>query len=394
MIHIGRDGWLFLTEGTNGVLAQFRRSPETNAVIAGWVAVLARRVAACRAIGATFVHVVVPEKITIHDDRLAGLALDVSLAPANRLRRALRLRPALRHANLDLVAPLRAARDGPPLYFRTDSHYTFAGRLVAYEALCARLGAVPRRDLQARPSRRIVWTGDLGLQLDPPHAETIDVVDLRRDARRTYASPIVAKREAEGNLSALHVGAHVIYTNPAPEADPRTVVLFGDSCAHFEPTMLTIMLAETFRSVHFVWSTSVDWSYVRGARPDVVITQIAERFMRRVPEDLFDLRHYALERYGRELHRAGYPLEGPEGPETDALDPGYYLATNPDVASLAVKYPDKAAFAAFHYRHFGQAEGRHPNLGACLRDIRREDGAPIPERTTARSARAEANDVA
>ena len=78
-------------------------------------------------------------------------------------------------------------------------------------------------------------------------------------------------------------------------------MLFGDSYAHFTPIMLTIMLAETFREVHFVWSASIDWGYVERARPDLVIVEIAERFMLRVPDDTFDLEAHAAERFGDEL---------------------------------------------------------------------------------------------
>jgi alginate O-acetyltransferase complex protein AlgJ len=53
--------------------------------------------------------------------------------------------------------------------------------------------------------------------------------------------------------------------------------------------MLTGMLAETVAELHFVWSASVDWSYVERVRPDVLVCEMAERFTARVPSDDFDL---------------------------------------------------------------------------------------------------------
>ena len=45
------------------------------------------------------------------------------------------------------------------------------------------------------------------------------------------------------------------------------------------------MLSETFRNVHFVWSTGLDWDLIERIRPNIVITEIAERFMSTLPKD-------------------------------------------------------------------------------------------------------------
>ncbi len=195
---------------------------------------------------------------------------------------------------------MRAARAGEDLFYRTDSHWTFAGCHLAYREICRALGATPCPDLAARGFRETEISGDLGGRFDPPRTERTRIHDLQRDAVRRYASPIVEAREAAGRADTLHVGSHVIYANAAAR-DPRRLVLFGDSYSHFAPLMLTIMLAETFSEVHFVWSTSVDWSYVERVRPDILLTEIAERFMFRVPDDTFNLDDYAAERFGEEV---------------------------------------------------------------------------------------------
>ncbi|WP_204307354.1 hypothetical protein, partial [Enterobacter hormaechei] len=80
--------------------------------------------------------------------------------------------------------------------------------------------------------------------------ETVAHWDLQRDAVRVHSGALVAAYEAEGRAEALHVGAHVVYRNASPGADPRRVVLFGDSYAHFTPILLTGLLAESFAEVH------------------------------------------------------------------------------------------------------------------------------------------------
>ena len=305
-VHVGRDGWLFLTAGSNNVVGQFSRSPFMARRLTEWKRLLVARTRRGRALGTGYLHVIVPEKLTVYDHKLDGLKVAVRLSPATRLRRSLFWHRAARRACLDLVGAFREQRDAQDLFYRTDSHWNFFGCQLAYRTICAAVGARPCADFEARSHSDIARTGDLGEKLDPPVSEVTPVYALQRDAVRAYASPIVRAREAAGEAHKLHVGAHVIYRNESEAADPRRIVLFGDSYAHFAPIMLTIMLAETFREVHFIWSSAIDWGYVARTKPDWVIAQVAERFLFRVPDDAFDLDRYAAERFGAEL--AGAPV--------------------------------------------------------------------------------------
>ncbi|MDP4024480.1 hypothetical protein Q8W71_17785 [Methylobacterium sp. NEAU 140] len=312
-IHVGHDGWLFLISGSNNVVDQFNKSDYMTFQVESWRKIILRRRHRLARMGIVYRHVVVPEKLTIYEDRLDGISIEVALSPARRLPRMFPRRPRrwhhvggpldalrLRRTCVDLIEPMRAQRAGADLYFRTDSHWNLAGCLIGYRAVCRAFGARPRDDFDRRPSLIVEHAGDLGSALDPPRTETARVHALQRDAARSYASPIVLTRERAGLSHTLHVGAHVIYAN-AQASDPRVLVLFGDSYAHFAPSALTIMLAETFREVHFIWSTSVDWAYVERVKPDLVLTEIAERFMFRTPDDRFDLERYAAERFGDEI---------------------------------------------------------------------------------------------
>ena len=315
-IHVGKDGWLFVVAGSNNVAAQFNASDFMVHQTRAWRALVLSRRARARALGAVYRHLVVPEKLCIYDAFLDGLAVDPRLSPARRLRehvparrltarlRAWRATLALRRTCIDLVGPMRAARGGTPLFHRTDSHWSFAGCHLAYRALCRALRARPCPDLADRGMREAAFVGDLGARFDPPRGERARLHTLQRDAVRVHASPIVAAREAAGRADTLHVGSHVIYRN-ATARDRRRLVLFGDSYADFAPTRLTIMLAETFAEVHFVWSTSIDWAYVAQVRPDILLTEIAERFMFRVPEDDFSVAAYAADRFADEIPAAG-----------------------------------------------------------------------------------------
>ncbi|GJD48181.1 hypothetical protein OPKNFCMD_0897 [Methylobacterium crusticola] len=299
MVHIGRDGWLFLVGGTNRVRHQYRASLPVAWRLWRWRRLVARRTARAAGLGIRCFHVVVPEKLSVYDDRLDGLALDPALSPARRLGAGLARSPAA-GAWIDLVGPMRAARDdGPPLYLRTDTHWSPEGCRLAFAAIMRAVGATPPADLAERPSHDSEAVRDLGAKLDPPPRETMRIPLVQRDAVRTYASPLVAAYEAQGRAADLHVGAHVVFRNESPGADPRTLMLFGDSCAHFTPIFLTGLLAESFREVHFVWSSSLDWGYVARVRPHLLLVEMAERFMTRLPADRFDIEAAGAARLAR-----------------------------------------------------------------------------------------------
>lgn len=99
-------------------------------------------------------------------------------------------------------------------------------------------------------------------------------------------------------------------------------MLFGDSFSECREHLLTGMLAETFREVHFIWNPNIDYEYVNFIQPDVVITELAERFMTRVPADKLDIQSFAAERLANYKVKAinGDPSMGFALPESVILE--------------------------------------------------------------------------
>ena len=317
-IHVGRDEYLFLVQGSNNVSSQYVKSPEMQWLLWQWRHAIYTRDKRLRSMNIVYKHVTMPEKLTIYDNLLSGIEINWRLSPALRLlkedpyfvrypgrlinvARYLRRRNRWKNILIDLVMPLRKARDDQMLFLRTDSHLSFAGLLIAYREICHVLGVKPVRDFWERPTHyEPNFTGDLGRDFVPLRMEGVTLYLPQRDAVRIYASPIVAHRERAGAIHTLHTGSHVIYRNEKA-ADPRSMILFGDSYSNITPNMLTIVLAETFREVHYIWSTSVDWNYIEKIMPDIVLTEMSERFIFRAPDDTFNLEAYCVKRYGEEL---------------------------------------------------------------------------------------------
>ncbi len=285
-VHTGRDGWLFLIGGHNRVMDRYRGPLAQWWLLRRWTRLIAARSARAERLGIRCLHVFVPEKLSVYDDKTDGLRY----APGNASTRQLARRLGRSHAYLDLVAPLRAARDGPvPLYLRTDTHWSLEGCLLVYRAIMRALGATPPADIATRLRVECPEVMDLGAKLAEPPIEAVERMAILRDASRVETGPLLAAYEAVGRANELHTGAHVIYRNAAETADPRRLVLFGDSCAHFAPFMLTGLLAESFYEVHFIWSSSLDWQYIEAVKPDILLYELAERFLARVPSDDYDV---------------------------------------------------------------------------------------------------------
>lgn len=297
MIESGDDGWVFLAGGSNPFLTYLRGIDEIErTVLDDWRALLESRRSRLAGLGIRYQHVFAPEKSTIYADRLC---------PAGDRNRShiARLNTVAGGMFLDLVPYFLHQRDALQLYHRTDSHWNFYGAFSAFQLLGSDLGfRVPESILRA-PVEQIEVMWDLGSKLSPPQTERSEIRDVLVHARRVWVNQLVEIKEASGNPNEgrLHVGSVAVFRNPQA-VNRQRVVIFGDSFSEYRPHLLTAMFAEAFEEVHFVWSSSIDFDYVDLVRPDLVVTELAERFMRIVPKDeqaVAAIVHRQLDAYGQ-----------------------------------------------------------------------------------------------
>ncbi|MEA2856985.1 MAG: hypothetical protein QOH98_1306 [Methylobacteriaceae bacterium] len=291
-VHVGRDGWLFLVGGSNSVGSLYDRDNglTPDRVLQKWADLIERRATRLEQMGIQYVHINVPEKLTLYDDKLADPPIvDWRLSPAVRLRDMVRRLPH-GHVWLDLIEPFRNAPNKEQLYFRTDTHWSGEGCYLAYRLLCERIGLVPEPDLLSRPHQALDGILDMGNKMDPPVYEPVKFYDFRVKSKRVWQNAITTYLEDQSFGAQIHVGTHVRYRNTTPTAQNKKILIFGDSFASQRGDALTAMLAETASDVEFVWSSNFDWSYIRQAKPDVVIYELTERFMTILAEDRLNLR--------------------------------------------------------------------------------------------------------
>lgn len=295
-VHVGQDGWLFLTGGTNGPIRMYRRSIGQAWRLRRWAWLIGTRARESRRRGIRYLHLAAPEKLSVYGDRAPALRIDPRLGSGQVLSHMFGDEAVCP----DPVPALIAARREAETFLRTDSHWSSEGCRVAHDVVCGVLEAPLRWSLAERATVQLDdFTGDLGVKLTPAPSELLRRSVVQRDAARVDANALVLACEAAGRIGELHRGARVVFRNETVDADPRRLVLFGDSYADFTQHSLSGMLAETFREVHFIWSPQIDWGYVDRVRPDVLISELAERFMFRLPDDRgYDNEVFARERMG------------------------------------------------------------------------------------------------
>lgn len=302
-IHCGDDGWLFLRTGRNYVEKFFSErdyfgAEETDM----WVDVLRTRKRVLHENGIEYFHCIAPDKITVYSDRYGSYLPYYNRRPSLVLPSALE-REGCEDIMIDLSGPLAAERDHALLYWKTDTHWTFRGAAIAAREICNALG-VTQPDFFDGSFYEYCGTLDLGSKSDPQIEELCSFFNFREPAELVYANDLVVQAASQpmSQRAGLLQGSHVIYRrHNAPNSE--TIALFGDSYCEVAPYLLTGLLAQTFREVHFIWSNSIDYSYIFEIKPDIVLSEGAERFVKRIPDDRRDLRAFAAERHAAFLAR-------------------------------------------------------------------------------------------
>lgn len=308
----GCDGWLFFA----GDQAIFRRlysnAPLTLWQLFLWRWLILRRVRRARALGARYLQLIVPDKMSVWREKLEGAFPPSAMSPARRLGASLPAR--VRRENwIDAYSAFREARAGANLYFRTDTHWCMSGFLLGYRLICAACGTEPAAHLLAATIHEHPGVMDIASKCEPPVVEMAEGLVFEARARRLSCNDLVTFREAHPeHVVGTSFGSRIVLRNDDPYVDPRTIVVFGDSHLYHH-TGLGPMLGETFREVHMLWSSPIDWGYVARVRPDILIHQLSERFLRRLPKDGLDLEAFANERL-EAARRAETPSSVPVAP--------------------------------------------------------------------------------
>jgi hypothetical protein len=292
---VGKDGWLFLGGGSNSVMDYYTGKKIFDAHLTRkWRRLLSGRFDRLKALGADYVHLFAPNKLSVYPEYHPDSMPYFNGHPIRALMNSYGEENIRIHENIiDPIPYFTDLKKDHLLYWKTDTHWTYLGAYAAYQLICSRLQVDPLSELLDRKYGEAELALDLGSKVSPLRKEVARFYSVLEKSKRVSANPIVNYKEDNKleNEIGWHVGSNVVFRNSS-SVDGRTLVLFGDSFSEYRPHLLTGLLAETFREVHFVWSVSLDYEYINNVNPDIVVTEIVERFMPSVPDDEFSLNRY------------------------------------------------------------------------------------------------------
>jgi hypothetical protein len=183
----------------------------------------------------------------------------------------------------------------PPLYYRTDSHWTERGVRVAEKKIGADLIAAKIPGFVPLPepiltSRMGTYHGDIGnLVLGHDIEESAEFLDVdhvwpaRTAAGQAVLGPGITRAMVVSYFTRSSVPDEPIHPLITTVDDPSlpTAVIFHDS---FGPCMLPWM-AQHFRRAVWCWNCSWDQALVDREKPSVVIVERVERYVDRLFAD-------------------------------------------------------------------------------------------------------------
>ena len=221
--------------------------------------------------GFTFAHMIAPEKYRIVSEQFP-LSNTGSLAQ--------QYADGGCDGMIDPVAEFRAESEGRT-YYRTDTHWAPFGKIVASRLLALAGGRPAAEVAVAEAAVRACLTpapeefcGDLGRKLDPKQSEP--TVSFRLPHRiETFENGL-----PHDYLQPINDGRMVLVESASPTAS-GTLLIFGDSYLHNTLPVLSFF----FRRVIFCRTRWFHEELVAMARPDMVVTQQAERYLSYVYPD-------------------------------------------------------------------------------------------------------------
>lgn len=268
----GQNNWLFLANDTNHVIKQHTgQMLLSEKQINQWRLVLELRNAWLAAKKIPYVFLVPPDSHAIYNEFLPDDITPFSTRPILQLLNVLEEKD-----EVDFIYPLKEMQAGKQemlVCHDTDSHWTHFGAFLAYEVLMkhlrkhlSNLKALKREDIDLK---EMEFVGDLGDKYQPPRkGKTVLGKVALPKARVIFDNKIINR----GNITIFE----------QEDKSLPCAVMFRDSYGMW----IAPFIAESFSKLVVVASPLLEHDIVEQYMPDIVISELCERFFYQVPDDI------------------------------------------------------------------------------------------------------------
>jgi hypothetical protein len=263
----GRDGHLFHT--INSVCEQLFEGTQVRPEgCEKWVELLLHREKWCADRGIIFRHLVIPEHHAIYPDKIPGSPV---VAPNRPLTLILRAGgPRLEDV---IVYPLQILQEGRSRYetsYPHDVHFTKFGAFLTYETLMRSMPSFRSEQLiseQGLRRREFLIAGDVAQAFGRPARRIVDLAP----------PPITARRVVKG--TSFKTTQIDVFSSDATSR-PRLVMFRTSNSTSMFPYLL-----HHFSRIVAVADVRMFYDLVASERPQVVISEIPERYLCFIPDE-------------------------------------------------------------------------------------------------------------
>ena len=274
---VGEDGWLFLDNDSNQVIAQYEgKLLFTQEQLEEWREELTWRRDFFTSLSIPYCLMIAPNKEAVYEDALPTRIRRGEVQPIDQFLSLARTILPVSYAREQLKAALQAWS----VFDKVDTHWSLQGALIACKHLDQvsqhALGVsiadfdITKHEFLAYPS-----TGDLGDKFTP------HIV-----SQRVSFDPAQEKGYLQSENNVTNHGHIRTFFNES--GNGRKCLIFGDSFGQ----NLARAVKEYFSYTMFCHSSLVDADLVKIERPDIVISEHVERFLITPPgrSSSFDIR--------------------------------------------------------------------------------------------------------
>jgi alginate O-acetyltransferase complex protein AlgJ len=273
---VGKDGWLFYT--ADRLMEQHTGIDIFTPVeLENWVKQMEADRAWLAKRGITFYIMVAPDKNTIYPEKLPDY-------PRGAVTRIDQLVARLRNSDLEFIDPrdelFRVKAAGEMVYTPGDTHWSERGAFVAYQMLMDR---IRRKYPSIEPLKLDDFTISYG---GPAATDLTSILTLNPDINYSVErmSPKWKSHQTAPQTTTFRPGwGWRVTENSNDLKDRPRLLVFGDSFVDY--VLGPTMLYETFRDP--VWTHNnggtFNFNLVKEVKPDIVLVQFAERYLRLAP---------------------------------------------------------------------------------------------------------------